>query len=146
MQVLPQTAATVGVQNLKNPASGLLAGVRYLDHLRDRFDADLPVKDRTWFAVASYHAGASRIERARERAAELGLDPDRWFGHVERAMLALADETRSARRKGMFRTTVAYVREVRTRFDTYVQATSPELAATARAGRPSRGGETGQGS
>jgi len=131
MQVLPKTAATVGVRNLRHPDSGILAGVRYLDQLRDQFESEIPVTDRTWFAVASYHAGASRVVRARERAAELGLDPDRWFGHVERAMLALAEETRSAGRKGMYRHTVTYVREVRTRFDTYVQATAPELALRA---------------
>jgi membrane-bound lytic murein transglycosylase F len=129
MQVLPSTAATVGVHDLLNPASAILAGVRYLNQLRGQFDAGVPVKDRTWFAVASYHAGASRVEQARNRAQAAGLDADRWFGHVEKAMEQLAQESDSSSKRGVFLRTIDYVRDVRTRFDTYVQVTAPTVAS-----------------
>jgi membrane-bound lytic murein transglycosylase MltF len=40
--------------------------------------------DRTMFAFASYNAGPARIAGLRRQAAGRGLDPDRWFGQVER--------------------------------------------------------------
>jgi membrane-bound lytic murein transglycosylase MltF len=39
--------------------------------------------NRTLFTFASYNAGPSRIVRLRKRAAEEGLDPNKWFGNVE---------------------------------------------------------------
>jgi membrane-bound lytic murein transglycosylase MltF len=42
--------------------------------------------DRAMFAFASYNAGPARIARLRRRAAARGLDPDRWFGQVERVV------------------------------------------------------------
>jgi membrane-bound lytic murein transglycosylase MltF len=35
------------------------------------------------FALAAYNAGPNRISRLRQEAARQGLDPNRWFGHVE---------------------------------------------------------------
>lgn len=129
MQVMPDTAAAVGVADPSKPEQGITAGVRYLDTLRDRFETHLAVEDRTWFAVAAYHAGYSRVERARRVAAEMGLDPDRWFDNVEKAMLSLAGDGSGVQRYGAYRHTVAYVREVRIRYDAYVQVTNPVLAA-----------------
>jgi membrane-bound lytic murein transglycosylase MltF len=39
--------------------------------------------DKGLFAFASYNAGPARIRRLRQAAADRGLDPDRWFNHVE---------------------------------------------------------------
>lgn len=41
--------------------------------------------DRWAFALAAYNGGPGWIPRDRAKAASLGLDPRRWFGHVERA-------------------------------------------------------------
>lgn len=139
MQVLPSTARSLGIRNLLEPGSAILAGVRYLEDLRDRFESGIAVKDRTWFAIAAYHAGPSRVDRARELAAEMHLDPDRWFGHVEKAMESLARSGgRPGSRSGVYRTTVEYVREVRTRFDTYVQVAAPQFAESAHRERGAR--------
>lgn len=130
MQVLPSTAKAMGVRDLLEPRSAILAGVRYLDELRGAFPNDIAVRDRTWFAVAAYHAGPSRLEQARAAAQSLGLDPNRWFGHVEQAMEKLAAEDNASRvRRAVFQRTVRYVREVRERFDTYVRVAAPQFAA-----------------
>jgi membrane-bound lytic murein transglycosylase MltF len=52
--------------------------------MREYFpDAAFGESDRPLFAVASYNAGPGRIAQMRTEAARRGLDPDRWFNHVE---------------------------------------------------------------
>ena len=46
-------------------------------------DARFDEQNRTLFAFASYNAGPGNIARMRKEAAKRGLDPDRWFNHVE---------------------------------------------------------------
>ena len=126
MQLLPTTAEDLGIADLADPANNIQAGVRYLGMLRDQFENDLLLGERTWFSLASYNAGFARINRARKLAAEMGLDPNRWFDNVERAMLILArpiekdGETVRACRCGE---TVAYVHEIRALYNNYVRLT-----------------------
>jgi soluble lytic murein transglycosylase-like protein len=56
MQVMPETAAVLGVENLLDPATNLLAGSRYLRQLLDQFAGD------TVKALAAYVAGPERAE------------------------------------------------------------------------------------
>lgn len=106
MQILPRTARELGIgDHLSDPEIAIEAGVSYLSKLRERFEPELTVEARTWFALAAYNAGYARIQRARSQAAREGRDPDRWFGHVEHSVKA--------------RQTVKYVRNVRHLFDTY---------------------------
>ena len=39
--------------------------------------------DRMAFALSGYNGGAGWVNRDRNLAAKKGLNPDRWFGHVE---------------------------------------------------------------
>ncbi|MEJ2060909.1 MAG: membrane-bound lytic murein transglycosylase MltF [Gammaproteobacteria bacterium] len=124
MQVLPRTARELGVDHLEKPANGIRAGVMYLDWLRDRFEPDLPVKDRMWFTLAAYNAGAGHVRDARRLAARKGWNPDRWFGNVERAMLLLskrkyANQARHGYVRG--REPVNYVRQIRDRYQAYLR-------------------------
>ncbi len=124
MQMLPRTAGQLGFGDLHDPETGIHAGVKYLAWLRDRFESDLTVHDRTWFALAAYNAGYGHVEDARRLALELGLDRDRWFSNVERAMLLLSrpDYAQGARYgycRG--REPVAYVRRIRDRFAAYTR-------------------------
>ena len=122
MQMLPRTAGQLGFSALHDPETGIHAGVKYLAWLRDRFENDLSVHDRTWFALAAYNAGYGHVQDARRLATQLGLDRDRWFSNVERAMLLLSrpDYAQSAR-YGYCRGAepVAYVRTIRDRFAAY---------------------------
>jgi membrane-bound lytic murein transglycosylase MltF len=46
-------------------------------------DANFSEADRPLFAFASYNAGPGRIAQMRKEAAVRGLNPDKWFNHVE---------------------------------------------------------------
>jgi len=87
MQLLPATAAdpNVGIPDISTEEANIHAGVKYVNFLRTRYFDD-PAIDRvnqTLLAMASYNAGPARIASLRNKAAEQGLDPNRWFGNVE---------------------------------------------------------------
>jgi membrane-bound lytic murein transglycosylase F len=124
MQLMPRTAKAMGVKNASDPAHNIKGGVKYMDWLRDRFDSNLPISERLWFTLASYNAGAGHVHDARRLARQLGYDPDRWFGHTEEAMLKLSKKEYA--RKARFgyvngREPVNYVRDIRQRFEAYVE-------------------------
>ena len=126
LQVLPRTAKEFGYQKLREPEQGLQAGLHYLDWLKDRFEDDLSVQDRMWFALASYNAGVGHVRDARRLAKKMGWDSNHWFNNVERAMLLLskrkyAKQSRHGYVRG--REPVKYVREIRDRYRAYVRLT-----------------------
>ncbi len=57
MQLMPKTAASLGVQNPMNPADNVEAGTRYLRDLLDRYHNDLLL------TLAAYNAGPERVEQ-----------------------------------------------------------------------------------
>ena len=124
MQVMPRTAGQVGVaSDLDDPETNIRAGTRYLAWLRERFEEDLSVRDRTWFTLAAFNAGTGHVRDARRLAGRLGLNPDRWFDNVEVAMRKLSERRyyRNAR-FGYVRGSepVKYVRAIRERYQAYI--------------------------
>ena len=124
MQVLPVTAKRFGIDDLSDPEKGILAGIRMLSWIYSRFEPELPVKERTWFTLAAYNAGLGHVFDARALAREKGLDPNRWFGNVEEAMLLLSKPKyyRNATH-GFVRgiEPVTYVRDIRKLYNAYTQ-------------------------
>jgi membrane-bound lytic murein transglycosylase MltF len=57
MQLMPQTASNLGVQNAFDPKANVEGGTRYLRELLERYNFDL-VK-----ALAAYNAGPQRVEQ-----------------------------------------------------------------------------------
>jgi membrane-bound lytic murein transglycosylase F len=129
MQLMPATAHALGVKDVTKPEIGVSAGVKYLDKLRSQFEDTLPVESRTWFAIAAYHAGFERVQAARRQAKKMGLDPDRWFGNVEKAMLAMGGSMQPGAVRGWTGMTVAYVLEIRSRYEAYLQLGQPNRVA-----------------
>jgi membrane-bound lytic murein transglycosylase F len=127
MQMLPRTAKELGVIDLKDPEQAIASGVQYLDWTRDRFSKDLPVQEQIFFSLASYNAGFGHVKDAQRLAKKLGLRNDKWFNHVEKAMLLLQrrDYYKQAR-YGYVRGSepVNYVRDIHQRYLSYVKITN----------------------
>jgi membrane-bound lytic murein transglycosylase F len=123
-QVMPSTGRELGFANLEDPEAGTHAGILYMHRLVRRIDPRIPFKQRVRFALAAYNVGLGHVLDAQRLAGELGLDPHRWFGHVEKAMLLLAEPRHHSRsRHGYCRgeEPVRYVSEIQNRYDHYVR-------------------------
>jgi membrane-bound lytic murein transglycosylase MltF len=87
MQVIPKNAAAapINVPNVSTADQNILAGVRMLDNISKTYfnDPAIDQVNRTLFTFAAYNAGPNRIARLRKKAADQGLDPNKWFGNVE---------------------------------------------------------------
>lgn len=96
MQVLPSTGRAVGVPDVSRTAGNIQAGLKYMRRLQARYldDPALDEEERFRFALAAYNAGPSRIQDLRDQARLEGLNPNVWFGSVERlALRRLGPET-----------------------------------------------------
>ncbi len=124
MQLLPATASSppIGIPNIEELEANIHAGHKYLRHISDRYfaDGDIGELDRHLLSFAAYNAGPTRISRLRRQAPELGIDPNVWFGQMERLV---------ARKVGM--EPVTYVRNI---FKYYVTYTLMQEQTTAVAG------------
>ena len=130
MQVMPRTAKELKLSNLEDPETGIHAGIKYLKWVRERFESELDVKDRMWFTLAAYNAGQGHIKDARRLAREKGLNPNRWFNHVEKALLLLSKrEYAKKARHGYVRgqEPVDYVRNIKERYEAYVLMSRKQL-------------------
>ncbi len=87
MQLLRSTAEdpNVGIPDIEEAEPNIHAGVKYLHFLRNRYfdDPELDAFNRALFSFAAYNAGPARVRGLRRKAAEAGLDPDKWFNNVE---------------------------------------------------------------
>ena len=90
MQVLPLTAGdpNVDIADIEVLENNIHAAAKYMRFVMDTYfpEARMDPFDRTMFAFASYNAGPVRIAKLRRQAAGRGLDPDQWFGQVERVV------------------------------------------------------------
>jgi membrane-bound lytic murein transglycosylase MltF len=85
MQVMPATGKELKVGDISQLEPNIHAGVKYMRFMMDQYYAGEPMTDldKGLFTFASYNAGPGRIRQMRRIAAERGLDPNRWFNHVE---------------------------------------------------------------
>lgn len=90
MQIMPATAEALGVDSADGVGGDIGGARKYLDRLDALFRSSVPNKDqRLKFVLASYNAGPGHVQDAQRLAEAYGLDPHRWDGSVERALLLL---------------------------------------------------------
>ena len=86
MQLMPETGREQKVGDVTQLEPNIHAGVKYMRFVRDEFFEDQPMDDlnKGLFTFASYNAGPGRIRQLRREAEKRGLNPNVWFGNVER--------------------------------------------------------------
>jgi membrane-bound lytic murein transglycosylase F len=122
-QIMPRTAKQMELEDVSDPETGIHAGIKYMDWVRERMTYIKPEDGQLiWFTLAAYNAGAGHVRDAVSLARKKGWNPHRWFGHVEKAMLLLSKNEYSRKaRHGYVRghEPVKYVRAIKNRYDTF---------------------------
>ena len=110
MQIMPPTGKELNVGDIRQVEPNIHAGVKYMRFMIDRYYKDEPMDplNKMLMTFASYNAGPGRIRQLRRETAARGLNPNIWFGNVER----LASER-------IGRETVTYVSNIYKYYVTY---------------------------
>ena len=125
MQVMPPTGKELNVGDISQLEPNIHAGVKYMRFMMDQYYKDEPMDplNKGLMTFASYNAGPGRVRQLRREAAQRGLDPNVWFGNVERV---------ASERIG--RETVTYVSNIYKYYVTYrLIAAQDERRAAAKA-------------
>ena len=86
MQVMPPTGKQLNVGDISKIEPNIHAGVKYMRFMMDQYYKDEPMDDlnKALMTFASYNAGPGRIRQLRRETEKRGLNPNLWFGNVER--------------------------------------------------------------
>jgi membrane-bound lytic murein transglycosylase MltF len=86
MQVMPPTGKELKVGDISKLEPNIHAGVKYMRFMMDQYFKDEPMDrlNKGLMTFASYNAGPGRVRQLRREAAQRGLNPNVWFGNVER--------------------------------------------------------------
>jgi membrane-bound lytic murein transglycosylase MltF len=86
MQVMPATGQELKVGDITQLEANIHAGVKYMRFMVDQYYKDEPMDDlnKGLMTLASYNCGPARIRQLRREAEKRGLNPNVWFGNVER--------------------------------------------------------------
>jgi membrane-bound lytic murein transglycosylase MltF len=119
MQLMPATGKELAVGDINEIDSNIHAGIKYFRFMIDTFYKDEPMDDlnKGLMTLASYNAGPGRMRQLRAETARRGLDPNLWFGNVERV---------TSERVG--RETVQYVANIYKYYVAYKLATQANQA------------------
>jgi membrane-bound lytic murein transglycosylase MltF len=86
MQVMPATGKELNVGDIQELEPNIHAGVKYVRFMMDQYFKNDPMDDlnKGLMTFAAYNAGPGRLRQLRREAEKRGLDPNVWFGNVER--------------------------------------------------------------
>lgn len=122
MQVMPQTGACYGIDDLFDPEQNIIAGTRHLGRLQNLMSGyGLEHDELIKFTLAAYNAGEGRIADCIRLAESKGADSRSWDGIVEIIPLMREDsilEDESVR-LGKFHghETIAYIENVLSHYE-----------------------------
>ena len=89
MQLMPNTAEELGVENILDPVDNINAGSKYLKSIYDNFEEITDTVQRIKFTMGAYNSGYYHIKDARKLAALNKLNPNIWDGNVNEMLLEL---------------------------------------------------------
>jgi membrane-bound lytic murein transglycosylase MltF len=86
MQVMPATGKDMRVGDITQIEANIHAGVKYMRFMMDEYYKDEPMDNlnKALMTFASYNAGPGRLRQLRRETEKKGLNPNVWFGNVER--------------------------------------------------------------
>jgi membrane-bound lytic murein transglycosylase MltF len=86
MQVMPPTGKELNVGDITLIEPNIHAGVKYMRFMMDHYFKDEPMDNlnKALMTFAAYNAGPGRLRQLRRETEKRGLDPNVWFGNVER--------------------------------------------------------------
>ena len=86
MQVMPATGKGLAVGDITALEPNIHAGIKYVRFMMDQYFKDDPMdkQNKMLMTMASYNAGPNRVRQLRREAEKRGLNPNLWFGNVER--------------------------------------------------------------
>ncbi len=124
MQLMPATAESLGVTDIKDPEQSIKAGTKYLMQNYKAFESVPDEITKIKFTLASYNCGLGHVLDAQRLAETKGLNPNIWEGNVEEMLLALklpGNYKQSFIKYGYVRGTepVNYVNQIFERFEHY---------------------------
>jgi membrane-bound lytic murein transglycosylase MltF len=86
MQIMPPTGRELKVGDISQIEPNIHGGVKYMRFMMDQYYKDEPMDNlnKALMTFASYNAGPGRVRQLRRETEKRGLDPNVWFGNVER--------------------------------------------------------------
>jgi membrane-bound lytic murein transglycosylase MltF len=86
MQVMPPTGRELNVGDITKVDANIHAGVKYMRFMMDTYFKDEPMDrlNKGLMTFAAYNAGPGRVKQLRRETEKRGLNPNVWFGNVER--------------------------------------------------------------
>jgi membrane-bound lytic murein transglycosylase MltF len=86
MQVMPATGKELAVGDISQVEPNIHAGIKYMRFMVDEYYKDEPMDDlnKVLMTFASYNCGPGKMRTLRKEAEKRGLNPNVWFGNVER--------------------------------------------------------------
>ncbi len=124
MQLMPQTAESLGADNLEDPESNIEAGTGLIRRLTKYLKPEQADEvNRLKFVLAAYNAGIGRINDCRSFAETMGKDPNNWdeVASVIPLMRHEIHYSGEAVQLGRFQgtETLNFVREIWERYENY---------------------------
>lgn len=90
MQIMPETAGELGIEDLENPEENIRGGTEYLYQIGQSFSHIPDSVDRLKFTMAAFNCGLGHVFDAQRLASKRGLDSLVWDNNVEEMILALS--------------------------------------------------------
>jgi membrane-bound lytic murein transglycosylase MltF len=86
MQIMPPTGQELKVGDITQIEPNIHGGVKYMRFMVDQYYKDEPMDNlnKSLMTFASYNCGPGRMRQLRRETEKRGLDPNVWFGNVER--------------------------------------------------------------
>ncbi|MFI5320202.1 MAG: transglycosylase SLT domain-containing protein, partial [Myxococcota bacterium] len=86
MQIMPPTGKELNVGDINEIEANIHAGVKYMRFMMDQYFKDEPMDNlnKGLMTFAAYNAGPGRLRQLRRETEKRGLNPNVWFGNVER--------------------------------------------------------------